>query len=112
MFPTFGLMVVERTVRLGSRLLALVYLPAPEEAMRGSVWSVAEEYGDARFERCLAFMPNPGPLQSVQRADFLGAIMALQSHWPCDLGIDDLDVARSIGPLLDHGCLAKPMPLG
>ena len=38
--------------------------------MRGSVWGVAEECGDARLERCRAFMPVPGPLQSVQRAEF------------------------------------------
>ena len=33
-----------------------VYLPAPEEAMTGSDWGVAEDNGDAR-------------LQSVQRAE-------------------------------------------
>ena len=89
-----------------------VYLPATEEAMRGSVWSVAEEYGDAGLERCRAFMPVPGPLQSVQRAEFWGAaIIALQTYWPCHLGVDNLNVARSGGRLLDHGCLAKPLPL-
>ena len=33
-----------------------VSLPAPEEAMCGDVWGVAGEYGDARLERCRAFM--------------------------------------------------------
>ena len=33
-----------------------VYLPAPEVAFEGAVWGVAEEYGDARLERCRAFM--------------------------------------------------------
>ena len=51
-----------------------VYLPAPEEAFRGAIWSTAEEYGDARLDRCRAFMPVPGPLQTVQRAEFWGAI--------------------------------------
>ena len=32
-----------------------VYLPAPELAMDGAVWCVAEEYGDAWLERCRAF---------------------------------------------------------
>ena len=27
------------------------------------------------------------------------------------MGIDNLNVARTIGRLLDHGCLAKPLPL-
>ena len=29
-----------------------LYLPAPELAMDGAVWGVAEEYGDARLQRC------------------------------------------------------------
>ena len=88
-----------------------VYLPAPKLAMDGAVWGVAEEHGDARLERCRAFMPVPGPLQTDQRAELWGAIMALQSYWPCHLGFDNLYVARSIGCLLDHGCLAQPLPL-
>ena len=88
-----------------------VYLPAPEEAVRGSVWRVAEEYGDARLEGCCAFVPVPSPLQSVQHAEFWCAIIALQSDWPCHLGIDNLNVAGSLGRLLDHGCLAKPLLL-
>ena len=41
----------------------------------------------------------------------MGAIVALQAYWPCHLGIDNLDVARSIGRLLDNDCLAKPLSL-
>ena len=47
----------------------------------------------------------------MQRAEFWGAIVALQAYWPCHLGIDNLNVARSIGRLLDADCLAKPLPL-
>ena len=88
-----------------------MYLPAPEEALRGSVWRVAVEYGDARLQRCRAFMPVPGALQSVQRAELWGATVALQAYWPCHLGVDNVNVAWSTGRLLDHGCLAKPLPL-
>ena len=35
----------------------------------------------------------------------------MQAYWPCHLGIDNLNVARSIGRLLDYGCLDKPLPL-
>ena len=45
-----------------------VYLPASEVAFESAVWGVAEGCGDARLERCRAFMPVPGPVQSVQRA--------------------------------------------
>ena len=88
-----------------------VYLPAAEVAFDHSVWGMVEEYGDARLERCRAFLPVPGVLQTVQRAEFLGAVVALQAYWPCHLGIDNLNVVRKIGHLLDADCLAKPLPL-
>ena len=88
-----------------------IYLPASELAFEGSVWETVEEYGDARLERCRAFLPVPGVMQTVQRADFWGAIFAMQAYWPCHLGIDNLNVARSIGRLLDHGSLVEPLPL-
>ena len=88
-----------------------VYLPASEVAFDNSVWGTVEEYGDARLERCRAFLPVPGALQTVQRAEFWGALLAMQAYWPCHLGIDNLNVVRSIGRLLVFGCLAKPLPL-
>ena len=88
-----------------------VYLPAPEEAMREAIWCTTEEDGDAGLERCRAFMPVPGPLQTVQRAEFWSAILALQALWPCHLGIDNLNEVRSIGRFLDHGSLSQPLPL-
>ena len=60
-----------------------VYLPASELAFEGLIWRTAEEYGDARLERCRAFLPVPGVIQPVQRAEFWGAIVALQAYWPC-----------------------------
>ena len=87
------------------------YLPAAEVAFDRSVWGTVEEYGDARLERCRAFLPVPDVLQTVQRAEFWGAIVALQAYWPCHLGIDNLFVVRCIGRLLDAGCLSKPLPL-
>ena len=88
-----------------------VYLPASELAFEGLIWGTAEEYGDARLERCRAFLPVPGVMQTVQRAEFWSAIIAMQAYWPCHLGIDNLNVARSIGRLLDHDSLIKPHPL-
>ena len=87
-----------------------VYLPASELAFDGLVWGTAEEYGDARLERCRASMLVPRDMQTVQRAEFWGAIIAMQAFWPCHLGIDNLKVARSIGRLLDYGSLVKPLP--
>ena len=42
---------------------------------------------------------------------FRGAIIALKAYRPCHLSIDNLDVAWSIGRLLDRGCLIKALPL-
>ncbi len=86
-----------------------IYLLASELAVEGSVWGTAEEYGDARLERCRAIVLVPGVIQTVQRAEFLGAIIAMRAYWPCHLGIDNLNVARSIGRLLDHDRLVKPL---
>ena len=47
-------------------------------------WSVAE-----------LFLPVPGVMQTVQRAEFWGAIVAMQAYWPCHVGIDKLNVART-----------------
>ena len=88
-----------------------VCLLASEVAIESAVWGVAEGYGDARLERCRAFMPVPGPLQTVQGAEFWGAIVAMQAYWPCHLGLDYLHVAWTVGRLLDHGCLVKLLPL-
>ena len=56
-------------------------------------------------------MPVPGVMQTVQRAEFWSAILAMRAYWPCHLGIDNLNVARSIGRLLDDDSLVKPLPL-
>ena len=41
-----------------------VFLPASELAFDGLVWT-AEEYGDARLERCRVFLPVPGVMHTV-----------------------------------------------
>ena len=67
-----------------------VYLLASDVAFDSSICGTAEEYGDARLERCRAFLRVPGVMQTVQRPEFWSAIVALQAYWPCHLGIDNL----------------------
>ena len=69
-------------------------------ACDGLVWGTVKEYGDAGLERCRDFLPVPG----------VGAI-ALQAYRPCHLGNDNLNVARTVGRLLDKDSLVKPLPL-
>ena len=52
---------------------------------------------------------SQGPLQTAHRAELWGVIIALQSYWPCHLGIDNPNVARSRLP--DNDRLEKPLPL-
>ena len=58
-------------------VLVSIYLLAAELAIEGSVWGTVEEYGDARLEHCRAFLPVPGVMQTVQRAEFWSAIYCL-----------------------------------
>ena len=52
-----------------------------------------------------------GSLQTVQRSEFWGAILALQALWHGHLGIDNPNVVRFIGRSLEPGSLSKPLPL-
>ena len=84
------LLILLLRVRFGERQKSKVML----------VWSVA-----VLFCLCLGLCRRFSVLSSR------GAILAMQAYWPCHLGIDNLNVARSIGRLLDHGSLVKPLPL-
>ena len=66
---------------------------------------VAHVRPDDGFPSCRGFISVPGPLQSVQRAELWGVILALQSSGAVHLGVDTLGVVRHVGRLLDgqHG---------
>ena len=60
---------------------------------------------EGEVQSCRGFCSVPGPLQSVQRAEMWGVILALQSSSAVHLGVDNLGVVRHVGRLLDghHG---------
>ena len=64
-------------------------------------------FGERQKSMVMLDWSVPGVMQTVQRAEFWGAIVAMQAYWPCHLGIDNLNVARSIGRLLDHDSLVE-----
>ena len=80
-------------------------------AQAGCYLGVSEEYGDARLERCRAFLLVADPLQTVQRAEFWDTIIAVQADWPGHLEVNNLNVESSIARLLERGKLSKPLPL-
>ena len=60
---------------------------------------------------CRGFCSVPGPLQSVQRAEMWGVILALQSSDALHLGVDNLGVVRHVGQLLDGRASSVPFEL-
>ena len=51
-------------------------------------------------QSCRGFCSVPGLVQSVQRAEMWGVILALQSSGAVHLGVDNLGVVRHIGVFL------------
>ena len=63
---------------------------------------------DRTVASCRGYCSVPGPLESVQRAELWGVILALQASGGVHLGVDNLNVVRHVGRLLD-GCFgAQP----
>ena len=52
-----------------------------------------------------------GPLQSVQRAELWGVILALQSSSAVHLGVDNLNVVRHVSRILDGRVACRPFKL-
>ena len=99
---------------VGLKWLALVFTCLLlRSAFESAVWGVAEEFGDALLERCRAFVPVPGV--SAKLSSVLSSGVPLL---PCRLTglaiwvlINNLNVARAFGRMLDKDCLAEPLPL-
>ena len=66
-----------------------------EDCWRGNRWgSIDRVCLDGLVHSCRGFCSVPGPLQSVQRAEMWGVILALQSSSAIHLGVDNLGVVR------------------
>ena len=57
------------------------------------------------------FSGVPGSIQSVQRAEYWGVILALQAYSGIHIGIDNMNVLRGVAALLSHRVLRSPLPL-
>ena len=62
-------------------------------------------------ERCVLFDSIRGPLQSVQRAERWGVILALQCSSAIHLGVDNLNVVRHVSRILDGRIACSPLSL-
>ena len=70
----------------------------------GRAWGHAQDLDISHFSMV------PGVLQTVQRAEYWGAILALQAFMPVHWGIDNKNVCNNIGKVLD-GWSGSPFPL-
>ena len=95
----FPLLVVLKWLALVFMLLLLSLL------LRVLFGEVTEEYGDARLERCRAFMLVPGPIQTVQRSEFWVPSLLCS---PAGLVTQVLITSMLPGQLAG---LVKPLPL-
>ena len=83
-----------------------------ERFWRGCRWGQVDGIrSDLDNVCCRGFCSVPGPLQSVQRAELWGVILALQTSRAVHLGVDNLGVVRHVGRL-QGGCRGlKPFEL-
>ena len=65
----------------------------------GRAWGHAQDL-DIGDDAARIFSMVPGALQTVQRAEYWGAILALQAFMPVHLGIDNKNVCNNIGKIL------------
>ena len=79
---------------------------------RGCRWGHVDGVcSDSVQVHCRGFSSVPGPLQSVQRAEMWGVVLALESSRAVHLGVDNLGVVRHVDRLL-RGCRGpKPFEL-
>ena len=85
----------------------------------GSVWS-GRKWGHLDLlpalpngggEDCRLYCPVPGPLQSVQRAEIWGALIALQGCLRMHIGINNLHVVNHLTGFIAGRRAGRPFPL-
>ena len=79
-------------------LLALGFFAHQDERFwRGCRWGHVDGVrSDSAQVHCRGFCSVPGPLQTVQRAEMWGVVLALQTSRAVHLGVDNLGVVRHV----------------
>ena len=79
---------------------------------RGCRWChVDGVHPDLDRVSCRGFSSVPGPLQTIQRAEMWGVVLALQTSRAVHLGVDNLGVVRHVDRLLRGSRGPKPFEL-
>ena len=66
---------------------------------------------DGGGERCRMYCSLPGPLQTVQRAEIWGVLVALQGRTALHVGVDNLNVVNHLSSLIAGRWSGRPFPL-
>ena len=84
-----------------------------EHCWRGRRWGHVDSEcaDDGGVFVCSGYLSVPGPLQTVQRAEMWGVILALQFSGAVHLGVDNPGVVRHVGRLLDGRTGSSPVEL-
>ena len=64
--------------------------------------------GNFGLERCVLFDSIRGPLQSAQRAELSGVVLALRFSSAVHLGVDNVNVVRHVSRILDDHVGRRP----
>ena len=114
MLPRFGLIIVLilDSITGDSAADAGFFAHQSESCWSGRRWGhVDRVLTNEVAQSCRGFVSVPGPLQTVQRAELWGVILALQSADAVHVGVDSLGVVRHVGRLLDDCSFATPLEL-
>ena len=72
-------------------------------------WGHAQDLDDPHEGSSHIFSGVLGPIQSVQRAEYWGVILALQAYSGIHIGIDNMNVLRGVAALLSHKVPRSPL---
>ena len=88
------------------------FVHSPAIIFDGNHWSYAQGLDGQQEGSSHIFSGIFGPVQSVQRAEYWGVILALQAYSGIHIGIDNLNVLRGVAKLLSQGVIGTPLPSG
>ena len=66
---------------------------------------------DGAGETCRLYCSVPGPLQTVQRAEIWGVLVALQGHVRTHNGVDNLNVVNHVSGIIAGRLVGRPLSL-
>ena len=91
-----------------------VYARGSGAAWFGRQWGhldLLPPLADGSGEACRLYCSVLGPLQTVQRAEIWGVLVALQGFTRMHVGVDNLNVVRHVSRIINDGCTGKPFPV-